>query len=548
MKFQHTVCYTVLSVPIVYAIAVLWGAPLLSHFGATFFFSCVFTLVVVLPLLSVAENVEHLDTILFEKRHLSFKCSLARRISVGGIWGAWFGAFVIPLDWDRWWQRWPIPCVFGSLLGASIGLLFTACMILFLHRKPQKSEKIIYETGMYSATSTYSQLVDVPKLKAIIFAEFDADKGPVIKIQVPNFLFDTKTFDTFSNAVIPKPELFHRLIKVNHVENSDGKVYKVMGHPVGIESDIYARGRYIFNVCFVVDKSSHIDYIYEPMVQKCAAYLTQMEKDTRFLTKSQKKLPSLLLSIFEGECKIPVTGQTTVYLKLCPSFHGVEPPKVEPYMVPMFTRVPPPNTLNHIPKMDVLSQKICPKVNGVRCIKEIALLVHIDVDLVIRCVRNLHFYGCLTLIPLFMYANTYVATEQLHDFYKNPDLIEACLNFVKPLNNREGYSNSKPIFSDVFRLYASLKTGLTMKDWCERMFPRQYNVDERRMVQFGICHGFVRKLCIYPVSVKKDDSRRIAKLCDGTRSLEDLAVIFSISPVKLLEGIRNDGNFVFMSK
>ncbi|KAL3989575.1 Nitrogen permease regulator 2 family protein [Acanthocheilonema viteae] len=374
---------------------------------------------------------------------------------------------------------------------------------------------------MYAATSTYhSQLIKVPKLKAIIFAEFDADKGPVIRIQVPGFLFDAKRFDTFSNAVIPKPELFHRLIKVNHVENSDGKVYKVMGHPVGIESDSYARGRYIFNICFVVDKNGQDSCIYEPMVQKCAAYLTQMEKDTRFLSQSQDKLPDLLLNIFEGlnehgECKIPVTDQTTIYLKLCPSFHGIEPPKVEPYMVPMFTQIPPPNTPSHIPKMDVLSQKICLKVDGVRCIQEIAMMVQIDTDLVMRCVRNLHFYGCLTLIPLFMYANTYIATEQLHNFYMNANLIEI---------------------------------GMTMKDWCQRMSPRQYNVDERRAIQFGICHGFIRKLCIYPVSVKKGDLRRIAKLCDGTRSLEDLAVIFRVSPVKLLKAVRDDGNFVFMSK
>ncbi|VDP12879.1 unnamed protein product [Onchocerca flexuosa] len=478
-------------------------------------------------------------------RQLSHKCLLAHHLSLGGIFGAWFGAFVIPLDWDRWWQRWPIPCVFGTVFGGILGFLFS-------------SRIEILSIVMYAATSTYlSQVFNVPKLKAIIFAEFDAEKGPVIRIQVPDFLFDAKRFDTFSNAIIPKPELFHRLIKVNHVENSDGKVYKIMGHPVGIESDSYVRGRYIFNVCFVVDKNSQVDCLYEPMVQKCAAYLTLMEKDSRFLSQSQHKLPGLLLNIFEslnehGECKIPVIDQTTIYLKLCPSFHGIEPPKVEPYMVPMFTQVPPPNTPNHIPKMDVLSQKICPKVDGVRCIKEIAMMVQIDADLVMRCVRNLHFYGCLTLIPLFMYSNTYVATEQLHDFYTNAVLIEIhlsailfyeCLDFIRPLNNEGKHSGPKPLFSDVFRLYASLKTGMTMKDWCERMSPRQYNVDERRVIQFGVCHGFVRKLCIYPVSLKKGDLRRIAKLCDGTRSLEDLAVVFAVSPIKLLEAIRDDGNF-----
>ncbi|VDK82494.1 unnamed protein product [Litomosoides sigmodontis] len=529
MKLSQAVSFTALGVIVIYVAAVLLGAPLLSHFGANFVFSVVLAVVGVFPLLLVAENFDSLDSILFGERQLSHKCLLARHLSLGGIFGAWFGAFLIPLDWDRWWQA----------LGHSG----------------------ISAIAMYATTSTYhSQLINRPRLKAIIFAEFDANKGPVIRIQVPDFLFDARRFDTFSNAIIPKPELFHRLIKVNHVENSDGRVYKVMGHPVGIESDSYARGRYIFNVCFVVDKTSQLDCVYEPMVQKCAAYLTQMEKDTRFLSQSQDKLPDLLLNIFKGlnefgECKIPVTDQTTIYLKLCPSFHGIEPPKVEPYMVPMFTQIPPPNTPNYIPKMDVLSQKICPKVDGVRCIQEIAMMVQIDADLVMRCVRNLHFYGCLTLIPLFMYANTYVATEQLHNFYMNADLIEIycllfheCLDFIRPLNNEGESLGPRPLFSDVFRLYASLKIGMTMKDWCERMSPRQYNVDERRAIQFGVCHGFIRKLCIYPVSLKKSDVRRIAKLCDGTRSLEDLAVIFGVSPVKLLKAVRDDGNFVFISK
>uniref|UniRef100_A0A183EGP3 Chloride channel CLIC-like protein 1 n=1 Tax=Gongylonema pulchrum TaxID=637853 RepID=A0A183EGP3_9BILA len=88
------------------------------------------------------------------------------------------------------------------------------------------------------------------------------------------------------------------------------------------------------------------------------------------------------------------------------------------------------------------------------------LLVQIDADLVMRCVRNLHFYGCLTLIPLFMYANTYVATEQLHQFYLNTDLIKECLDFVRPLDENGKNLDTKPTFSDVFRLYTSLKECL----------------------------------------------------------------------------------------
>uniref|UniRef100_A0AC34QGL2 Phosphatidylinositol-glycan biosynthesis class F protein n=1 Tax=Panagrolaimus sp. JU765 TaxID=591449 RepID=A0AC34QGL2_9BILA len=45
------------------------------------------------------------------------------RSTIGTILGAWLGAFVIPLDWDRWWQVWPLPCLFGCSVGFIFGLL-----------------------------------------------------------------------------------------------------------------------------------------------------------------------------------------------------------------------------------------------------------------------------------------------------------------------------------------------------------------------------------------------------------------------------------------
>lgn len=41
------------------------------------------------------------------------------------ILGTWLGATVIPLDWDRPWQVWPIPCVIGALLGYLIAHFIT---------------------------------------------------------------------------------------------------------------------------------------------------------------------------------------------------------------------------------------------------------------------------------------------------------------------------------------------------------------------------------------------------------------------------------------
>ncbi|KJH42573.1 maleylacetoacetate isomerase [Dictyocaulus viviparus] len=204
-------------------------------------------------------------------------------------------------------------------------------------------------------------------------------------------------------------------------------------------------------------------------------------------------------------------------------------------MVPMFIRATQ-LTPAVIDKMDVLSQKIIPKIDGIRCVKEIATEVEIDTDLVMRCVRNLHFYECVSLVPLFLYSNIYVATEKLHDFYTNPSEIEDCLHFVR-IRLSDGELGPVPKFGDVFRLFMSLKCGITMRDWCESMVPRRYNVDERRMVQFGMHHQFLRKLSTYPIPTippnEMERAGRIYRLCDGTRALEDLAVIYDMMPEEL---------------
>ena len=40
----------------------------------------------------------------------------------GAALGAWLGAIVVPLDWDRAWQVWPTPCVLGAICGHTFAL------------------------------------------------------------------------------------------------------------------------------------------------------------------------------------------------------------------------------------------------------------------------------------------------------------------------------------------------------------------------------------------------------------------------------------------
>lgn len=56
--------------------------------------------------------------------------------TLGGVLGAWIGVWPIPLDWEVWWQNWPIPCFTGAIVGYCASLL-----ILTLGRLASKNDR-----------------------------------------------------------------------------------------------------------------------------------------------------------------------------------------------------------------------------------------------------------------------------------------------------------------------------------------------------------------------------------------------------------------------
>ncbi|CAA7391209.1 unnamed protein product [Spirodela intermedia] len=55
----------------------------------------------------------------------------------GAVIGAWFGAWPMPLDWERPWQEWPICVTYGAVLGYVVGVLASLSFILCqkVHKK-----------------------------------------------------------------------------------------------------------------------------------------------------------------------------------------------------------------------------------------------------------------------------------------------------------------------------------------------------------------------------------------------------------------------------
>ncbi|KAG9249930.1 phosphoethanolamine transferase [Emericellopsis atlantica] len=108
---------TVITVPAVHILFVLFGAPLLDHVARTLLCAAHFSILAAFPL--------------FYTRGVDAQAMLALagayapldEVSggvLGAVLGAWLGAVPIPLDWDREWQKWPITIVVGMYLGYAV--------------------------------------------------------------------------------------------------------------------------------------------------------------------------------------------------------------------------------------------------------------------------------------------------------------------------------------------------------------------------------------------------------------------------------------------
>lgn len=113
-------CYAIL-IFMTHVAIILLGAPLFDDIDRTFLFSLylvtfAFTGIIV----RCQGNLQNIYSNLIHDHDWN---KLDCWIAWGTIVGAWLGAIPIPLDWDRWWQRWPLTCLFSSIIGFLSSLL-----------------------------------------------------------------------------------------------------------------------------------------------------------------------------------------------------------------------------------------------------------------------------------------------------------------------------------------------------------------------------------------------------------------------------------------
>lgn len=130
--------FTVASVTILfYIVEVLLGAPFFSKHYETFTLAFLLSTLTILPccLYLGSESVPILITSLtfYEGSEIYEIFLFHIRLT---IFGAWLGAVLIPLDWNKPYQEWPIPCYFGAIAGCFVANFVSFISITFF--KPSK--------------------------------------------------------------------------------------------------------------------------------------------------------------------------------------------------------------------------------------------------------------------------------------------------------------------------------------------------------------------------------------------------------------------------
>lgn len=344
-------------------------------------------------------------------------------------------------------------------------------------------------------------------LECILFSEFHPIAGPKIVYQVPEDFISKEEFDCVAVYIIPKPELQSKLITVNALG------HKFIGYPISIENAKYSRNALLFNVCFVLRPT--VDTIrFEGVVKKLAGYMTSLELEYGFISQEETKtsLTSILSEIFVelnkiGKCTVQIDEANTIHLK-CNVATSSESYSVLDHQVPVFICNKDALTSS---EWDITTQQILPYIDGFNHVQRIAGEADVEISLVRMCIQDMVQHKVVKLIPIFQYSNVYIPTPEINQLTHNERLQKECLDYI----GKKG--PSLPSFRDVFMLYCGLRPGATVKDLCTRYNPANLRVDERRLMQFGMVTGIIRRLHKYPVQLTTHKTASLPKSYHGMR-------------------------------
>ncbi|KAI9250025.1 GPI biosynthesis protein Pig-F [Sporodiniella umbellata] len=125
-RFLKTALYstisTVVATCVLHFLAVLFGAPLIERVSNTFLFAAYLSILTIMPCFQSLESSVWIKVFVHHSPSTTSEI-YAYAQAICALAGAWIGAIVLPLDWERDWQVWPISCIISTYVGHSVGVL-----------------------------------------------------------------------------------------------------------------------------------------------------------------------------------------------------------------------------------------------------------------------------------------------------------------------------------------------------------------------------------------------------------------------------------------
>ena len=421
-------------------------------------------------------------------------------------------------------------------------------------------------------------------ISSIFFSFFDVEEGPKVLHQVPPSSIDpSPSPDVNSPPLFSFPTVSQYLIPASTLSNQPLQLlsptkpyYRLLSHPITIESSRYARNAFTFNFVVVLREDiGHHTYL--PVASKLASLFRHLEEHERFLSVEIARAPerntgriySICEQVLEdlnnySECMIPIDGTTTtINIKLFPIY--APPPPLYAWQVPLLT-VDLEGMMD--PSWDLTMLRILPYIDGVRSVKRIAAEADADFKLVRKAIRHLLYYGCATLLDVFSFSAIYAPTESMAVFVEDEVMQEECLNHVQ-IPELPGVSRSLPQKSTVEKaskeeareldalwlveLYLSLRQGQQLRSWVLEHGPHLPNtIDVRRFITFGVLNGFLYRVHKYalatsaiPVKGRDKQSKptqvndqALDRFLNGTHCFDEICTELMISEKELMRRMK----------
>lgn len=289
---------------------------------------------------------------------------------------------------------------------------------------------------------------------------------------------------------------------------------QVLGYPMCISNDRYHRNALLFNFCALLAPSTDAT-TFQPAVYKISSVFRLLEEEQQFLStretrvrgrvlwlasprdarRPQALLAPILRSLFEqlstrGSASLRLTPGHELHVAVAGPRRAVPSSAVGKHHVPV--RVQDVDSLP-TDEWGLTLQRVLPHVDGVNHVAKIARCAGVGDREARACIRHLARERCVVLADVFQYSNCYAAAAGLRRLAADASLQRDCLGYV----TLSGHS--PPRASEVLALYASLRGGTSVQRLCRAIQRRRIPVDERRLVTFGLIHGIIRRVRLYPV-------------------------------------------------